>query len=323
MALQYNPLPEDARSTLYPIARPEIYQMYLDQRQMFWVAGKVPLVGDTLQWNSLTPGERHMLRELLVLFEGSDVIAAGIFGDSSSYLGPIADIPEVKVLMHYQTMMEDIHSEQYSLLTEHYFASPAELAKSRENFGNSAQIAAIMAYLRQHITPTDIGANIFIMSLFEGVLFSTAFIIIFTFDEIICLRQANEYIAKDEGKHHVTSSLLQKLVLLPSARLSTIQAHDISREMCKLMCNFFCSIVAADSLRGITQDKIQQYIKFKLDDNLVLMGYPVLFNVTNPFPKLEQGWTRASLTAPHERHPTGYSTISDKQMIIDDDAFIL
>ena len=112
---------EEERLAVFPIRYPQIWARYKKALASLWVAGEVDLSKDPADWKRLTDGERHFLSHVLGFFASAD----GIVNDNlAERFGSEVKIREAKFFYDLQKMMENIHSEMYSLLIDTLIAEP-------------------------------------------------------------------------------------------------------------------------------------------------------------------------------------------------------
>lgn len=111
------------RFVILPIKYPKIWEMYKKQQASFWTAEEIDLSSDLDDWNSLTEKERFFLSNILAFFAASD----GIVNENLAvnFMREV-QLPEVRCFYGFQIMMENIHSETYSLLIDTYIKDPKE-----------------------------------------------------------------------------------------------------------------------------------------------------------------------------------------------------
>ena len=92
--------------------------MYKKAEASFWTAEEVDLSKDLHDWNDrLNDDERYFISHVLAFFAASD----GIVNENlvERFSGEV-QIPEARCFYGFQIMMENIHSEMYSLLIDTY-----------------------------------------------------------------------------------------------------------------------------------------------------------------------------------------------------------
>src|ERR1700761_3952931 len=107
--LKYNP----NRFVLFPIKYNDIWQMYKKAEASFWTAEEVDLSKDLTDWEKLKPEEQHFISHVLAFFAASD----GIVNENLvERFSNEVQIPEARCFYGFQIVIENIHSEMYSLL---------------------------------------------------------------------------------------------------------------------------------------------------------------------------------------------------------------
>lgn len=94
---------------------------------MFWTAEEIDLQADLVDWNNkLNDDERHFIKHVLAFFAASD----GIVNENlAENMVRSVQYTEAKFFYGFQIMMENIHSETYSLLIDTYIKDNQEKAK--------------------------------------------------------------------------------------------------------------------------------------------------------------------------------------------------
>ena len=102
----------------------QIWQMYKKAEASFWTAEEIDLSKDLHDWNNrLNDDERYFISHVLAFFAASD----GIVNENlvERFSGEV-QIPEARCFYGFQIMMENIHSETYSLLIDTYIKEPKQ-----------------------------------------------------------------------------------------------------------------------------------------------------------------------------------------------------
>jgi ribonucleoside-diphosphate reductase subunit M2 len=98
--------------------------MYKKAMASFWTAEEIDLSKDVHDWNNkLNDDERFFVSHILAFFAASD----GIVNENlvERFSGEV-QIPEARCFYGFQIMMENIHSETYSLLIDTYISEPKQ-----------------------------------------------------------------------------------------------------------------------------------------------------------------------------------------------------
>lgn len=98
--------------------------MYKKAEASFWTAEEIDLSKDLHDWNNrLNDDERFFISHVLAFFAASD----GIVNENlvERFSGEV-QIPEARCFYGFQIMMENVHSETYSLLIDTYISDMAQ-----------------------------------------------------------------------------------------------------------------------------------------------------------------------------------------------------
>lgn len=102
----------------------QIWQMYKKAEASFWTAEEIDLSKDLHDWNNrLNDDERYFISHVLAFFAASD----GIVNENllERFSGEV-QVSEARCFYGFQIMMENIHSETYSLLIDTYIKEPKQ-----------------------------------------------------------------------------------------------------------------------------------------------------------------------------------------------------
>ena len=116
--------PNPNRFVLFPIKYNDIWQFYKKAEASFWTAEEVDLSKDLVHWESkMTADERFFVSRVLAFFAASD----GIVNENLVVrFSKEVQIPEARCFYGFQIMIENIHSEMYSLLIDTYIRDPVD-----------------------------------------------------------------------------------------------------------------------------------------------------------------------------------------------------
>lgn len=112
------------RFVLFPIQHMDIWNMYKKAEACFWTAEEIDLNPDMMDWElKLNPDEKHFIKHVLAFFAASD----GIVNENLAvhFMNEV-QYPEARCFYGFQIMMENIHSETYSLLIDTYIKDRKE-----------------------------------------------------------------------------------------------------------------------------------------------------------------------------------------------------
>ena len=286
MSLLEEPLLKENKNrfVLFPIKHDDIWAMYKQEEASFWTAEEIDLSQDLIDWANLNDGERHFISHVLAFFAASD----GIVNENLAvnFLEKV-QIPEAKCFYGFQIMMENIHSETYSLLIDTYIKDPKEKDRLFNAIDTVPCVAKKAEWALRFIDNGSFIENIIAFAAVEGIFFSGSFCSVFWLKKrglMPGLSFSNELISRDEGLHCDFACLLYTKYInnkLPVERVLQIilEAVEIEKE-------FVTDSLPVD-LIGMNARLMQQYIEFVADRLLVALGVAKHFNATNPFDFME------------------------------------
>lgn len=274
------------RFVLFPIKYHEIWQMYKKAEASFWTAEEIDLSKDIGDWNNkLNDNERFFISRILAFFAASDgIVNENLVENFSAEV----QISEAKCFYGFQIMMENIHSETYSLLIDSYIKDPKEADFLFNAIDNIPCIKKKADWALRWISDDDalFGERLVAFAAVEGIFFSGSFASIFWLKKrglMPGLTFSNELICRDEGLHTDFACLLfSHLENTPDAEIVEkiiTEAVDIEQE-------FFTDALPI-SLLGMNCKLMCQYVEFCADRLLVALINKKVYNVTNPFDFME------------------------------------
>ncbi len=313
--------PENNRLTVYPIKNETLWSVYKKQQAAFWTAEEIDFSKDYDDFCNLNSNEQHFVKMILAFFSSSDTIVNINLGERFSN---DVKIREAIVTYDWQKMMENIHSETYSLQIDNIVRDPEEKDKLFNAVREYSCIAEKAGWAVRWIESTDSFAHrLLAFAIVEGVFFSGSFCSIFWLKKknvMPGLCASNELIARDEGMHCNFAILLYSML---KNKLDETEVHLMFNDAVKIEQKFICESLPC-ALLGMNADSMTQYIKFVADRLLVDLSYSKLFNVTNPFDFMESISVEGK-TNFFEARPTQYQKASvlnktkNNNFIISDD----
>lgn len=274
------------RFVLFPIRYHEIWQMYKKAEASFWTAEEIDLGKDTHDWqNKMNDNERFFISRILAFFAASDgIVNENLVENFSAEV----QVPEAKCFYGFQIMMENIHSETYSLLIDTYIKDPKEADFLFNAIENIPCIQKKADWALRWINDDDalFGERLVAFAAVEGIFFSGSFASIFWLKKrglMPGLTFSNELICRDEGLHTDFACLLfSHLENRPNPEI----VEKIITEAVAIEKEFFSDALPV-SLLGMNAKLMCQYVEFVADRLLVALGNKKVYNVTNPFDFME------------------------------------
>uniref|UniRef100_A0A8C3DJJ8 Ribonucleotide reductase regulatory TP53 inducible subunit M2B n=1 Tax=Corvus moneduloides TaxID=1196302 RepID=A0A8C3DJJ8_CORMO len=238
------------RFVIFPIQYPDIWKMYKQAQASFWTAEEVDLSKDLPHWNKLKADEKYFISHVLAFFAASD----GIVNENLvARFSQEVQIPEARCFYGFQILIENVHSEMYSLLIDTYIKDP----KKRDFLFNAIETMpcvkkkADWALKWIEDRESTFGERVVAFAAVEGIFFSGSFAAIFW---------------------------LKKRGLMPGLTFSN---ELISRD------EEFLTEALPVGLIGMNCTLMKQYIEFVADRLLMELGFSKVFHAENPFDFME------------------------------------
>lgn len=269
------------RFVIFPIKHHDIWNMYKSMEASFWTAEEIDLSQDLTDWNfKLNNEERYFIKHILAFFAASD----GIVNENlaENFVNEV-QYAEAKFFYGFQIMMENIHSETYSLLIDTYVKDEIEKDELFHALDVFPAIKKKADWALKWITSDSFAERLIAFAAVEGIFFSGAFCAIYWLKKrglMPGLTYSNELISRDEGVHcdfavHLHNNHLVNKVSKQRITEIITNALDIERE--------FITESLPVSLIGMNAALMTQYLEFVADRLLVELGCDRVYHTTNPF----------------------------------------
>lgn len=187
----------------------------------------------------------------------------------------------------FQLMMENVHSEMYSLLIDTYIQNQAE---KTHLLGAIETIPAIQEKakwaLRWINSSQSFAERLVAFAAVEGIFFSGSFCSIFWLKKrgkMPGLTFSNELISRDEGMHCDFACLLYGML---KHKLSQSTITEIIGDAVRIEKKFIIDSIPV-ALIGMNSTLMSQYIEFVADRLIDALGYAKIFRTENPFEWME------------------------------------
>ena len=270
------------RFVLFPIKYQKIWEYYKKHVQAFWTAEEIDFSADISDWESLSDNEKTFIEHVLAFFAGSDGI---VFENINNNFAEEIQIPEVRCFYGFQAMMENIHSEVYSLMIETYVKDPQRKDLLFNAIERLPAVKKKADWACKWLDRNNLFAERLVaFAIVEGIFFSGSFCSIFWLKNIKgkmvkALAKSNELIARDESLHTEFAIHLYTYIV---NKLSQERINEMFSEAVNIEKEFICESLQCNLL-GMNSDKMKEYIEFVSDRLIVQLGYIRMFNSKNPF----------------------------------------
>jgi ribonucleoside-diphosphate reductase beta chain len=273
--------PNPNRFVIFPLKHHDIWEQYKISQAMFWTSEEIDLQHDPTDWEEkLNDNERHYIKMILAFFAASDgIVNANL---AQNFVNEV-QYPEAMFYYGFQIMMENIHSEVYSLLIDTYVKNEEEKNKLFNAIQTIDSIKKKAEWALKWIDSPNFTERLVAFAAVEGIFFSGAFCSIYWLKKrglMPGLAFSNELISRDEGMHcKFATHLYTKHIV---NKLSEERIKEIICEAVAIEKEFITESLPV-SLIGMNSNLMKQYIEFVADFWLTELGCSKVYNVANPF----------------------------------------
>jgi len=268
------------RFVLFPLQHHDIWKFYKMSQASFWTAEEIDLSSDLADWEKLNAGEQHFVKHVLAFFAASD----GIVNENlaENFVSEV-QYTEAKFFYGFQIMMENIHSETYSLLIDTYIKDKDEQNHLFNAIDTVPAVQKKAEWALKWISSESFVERLIAFAAVEGIFFSGSFCSIFWLKKrglMPGLSFSNELISRDEGlhtdfavhlyNHHIENKLSRERLIEIIDSALTIEKEFITEAL-------------PVSLIGMNSDLMKQYLEYVSDRLLIDLGVGKIYNSENPF----------------------------------------
>jgi ribonucleoside-diphosphate reductase beta chain len=268
------------RFVLFPIEHHDIWNFYKKAEASFWTAEEIDLSADLSDWDKLNPGEQHFVKHVLAFFAASD----GIVNENlaENFVSEV-QYTEAKFFYGFQIMMENIHSETYSLLIDTYIKDKEEQNHLFNAIDTVPAVQKKAEWALKWIGSESFTERLIAFAAVEGIFFSGSFCSIFWLKKrglMPGLSFSNELISRDEGMHtdfavHLYNNHIEN-------KLSKDRIVEIIDSALTIEKEFITEALPV-SLIGMNSELMKQFLEYVSDRLLMDLGVGKIYNSDNPF----------------------------------------
>lgn len=276
------PLLQNKKQYAYTVKHLDIDHLYKKHRSAFWSPDEIDLVKDVSDWILLNDEEKFFIQHILAFFATSD----GMVNENlvQNFYNEV-QYPEAKAFYSIQIMMEQIHSETYSLLLQEFVKDESKREVLFHAIEHFPAIKNKAMWLNKWTNPNTASfqERLIAFVAVEGIFFSGSFCAIFWLKRrglLPGLTFSNELISRDEGLHcNFAINLYNNHIFnkIPKERIKEIflAALVVEKEF----------IIEALPVRliGMNCELMTQYLEFVTDFLLTQLKCDKVFNASNPF----------------------------------------
>jgi ribonucleotide reductase beta subunit family protein with ferritin-like domain len=273
------------RYSLFPIEHEDIYNNYKQQLARFWDFQEIDFSNDAKSWNTMNKHEQNFIANVLAYFANSDNI---VMENLERRFKTEITWPEAQLALSTQSFFEGIHVVSYNLMIDTVIKDKDEKRKLFESIKYNPIIQKKLDWCLKWVNAQDTPLHVCFVAwaIVEGIFFATSFA------AILWLRQnqrtpgicfSNEKIIEDECLHVKLSAMLKRKCV---NIMKTEDVHQMMKEAVSIEQEFIDKALPY-KLKGMNATLMKQYVCKVADTILVELNEPTIYNVSNPFPWME------------------------------------
>jgi ribonucleotide reductase beta subunit family protein with ferritin-like domain len=270
------------RFVLFPLKNKPLWDMYKKHESTFWTAEELDLEQDRRDFDQkLNDNERYFIKHVLAFFAASDAIVNENL--VQNFMDEVQSA-EARCFYGFQIMIENIHSETYSLLIDNLIGDKEE----KKHLFNAIKTVPIIKKKAEWCfrwtdrSQASFAERLVAFACVEGIFFSGSFCAVFWLKKrgiLPGVTFSNQLISRDEGLHCDFACLLYSQL---ERKLDQDRVHQIVDSAVQMECEFVSSALPV-SLIGMNAKLMCQYIRFCADRLIEALGYDKKYKTTNPF----------------------------------------
>ncbi len=254
-----------------------------------WFPKEVDMTRDVNDYKQLTDAEKTAYDKALSQLIFMDSLQTNNLIDN---VNPYVTAPEINLILVRQSFEEALHSQSYAVMVDSISTNSAEIydlwRRDMMLKHKNDAIAAVYQELADNPTDENFLKACFANQILEGIYFYSGFTYIYTLaraGKMLGSAQMIRFIQRDEVTHLVLFQNLINTLRKERPDLFTEQlradVYDMFKKAVELESGWGKYITQGQIL-GLTDEIVEQYIKYLADDRLTSVGFDKLYNVTNP-----------------------------------------
>jgi ribonucleoside-diphosphate reductase beta chain len=254
-----------------------------------WFPKEVDMTKDVNDYKNLTVSEKDAYDKALSQLIFMDSLQTNNLIDN---VNPYVTSPEINLILVRQSFEEALHSQSYAVMVDSISTNSAEIYDlwRQDMMLKTKNDAIFRTYDELSKNPTEHNfiKACFANQILEGIYFYSGFTYIYTLarsGKMLGSAQMIRFIQRDEVTHLVLFKNLINTLRKERADLFTDQLKAVVVEMFKEAVDLevkWGKYITQGQILGLTDNIVEQYIKFLADDRLESVGFEKLYNVENP-----------------------------------------
>ena len=254
-----------------------------------WFPKEVDMTRDVNDYKLLTDAEKTAYDKALSQLIFMDSLQTNNLIDN---VNPYVTSPEVNLILVRQSFEEALHSQSYAVMVDSISTNSEEIydlwRRDMMLKNKNDAIARVYQELSKNPSETNFVKACFANQILEGIYFYSGFTYLYTLarsGKMLGSAQMIRFIQRDEVTHLVLFQNLINTLRKERADLFTPELRAEVIEMFKEAVTLeaeWGKYITQGQILGLTDDIVEQYIKYLADERLRSVGFEKLYNVANP-----------------------------------------
>jgi len=254
-----------------------------------WFPKEVDMTQDVGDYKRLTDAEKSAYDKVLAQLIFMDSLQTNNLIDN---VNPFITSPEINLILVRQAFEEALHSQSYAVMVDSISQNSDEIYQLwRQDMmlkTKNDSIANVYEQLSQDPSDINIVKAMFANQILEGIYFYSGFTYLYTLaraGKMLGSAQMIRFIQRDEVTHLVLFQNMIRTVKRENPEFFTKEFNDEIYDMFRQAVELesaWGKYITQGQILGLTDDIIEQYIKFLADERLTAVGMEKIYNVEHP-----------------------------------------
>ena len=254
-----------------------------------WFPKEVDMTGDVRDYKNLSEPEKRAYDKALSQLIFMDSLQTNNLIDN---INPYITSPEINLILVRQAFEEALHSQSYAVMVDSISTNTDEIyemwRKDMQLKSKNDYIAKVYEDLAKNPTDENIVKAMFANQILEGIYFYSGFTFFYTLarsGKMLGSAQMIRFIQRDEITHllifqnMINSTKKERPELFTKSLLDEV--YTMFEEAVKLEVSWG-QYITEGGLLGLTDEIIDEYIKYLADQRLNAVGLKKLYNANHP-----------------------------------------
>ena len=254
-----------------------------------WFPKEVDMTKDVMDYKNISTVEKEAYDKALAQLIFMDSLQTNNLIDN---VNPYVTSPEINLILVRQSFEEALHSQSYAVMVDSISQNSDEIYElwrtDMKLKHKNDSIAGVFEELTKNPSEHNFVKACFANQILEGIYFYSGFAYLYTLarsGKMLGSAQMIRFIQRDEVTHLTLFQNIINTLKRERSELFTEQLKDevyaMFEEAVELEVQWGKYITQGQIL-GLTDEIVEQYIKYLADDRLTSVGFEKLYNVDNP-----------------------------------------